>query len=192
MFKDADWFWKVSLGALALCAIPAGIGYPFVVGYCVETVRSCRTDELTLPEWTNPVRLLKHGIRVGSALALYSLVVCLVLAAVSRHADLLTVLTAVILVHTFVGPFVMLRYLSDGSFRSCFDLRSAFAIVKSNGYRATEITGLSFGVFLVVLCFGWMALIIGWPFFIFWGMLVSASFTAMLASSRELIEAPAP
>jgi hypothetical protein len=53
------------------------------------------------------------------------------------------------------------------------------------------MTAAGFSIFVVVVCLGWMALIVGWLFFIFWGMLVAASFTASLAPSSDISGAPA-
>lgn len=186
MFRDDDWFWKVSLGALALLLIPVAAGYCFAIGFLVETVRRCRRHEDGLPDWSDIAPLWKSGRSVAPALALYTALASLALGAMVHQTSLPVVLLSAVLVHAFAGPFVILRYLEHPTAGACFNLRALARLAASCGMRAFELSGYAFSVFVIVLCFGWMALIVGWPFFIFWGMLVSASFTAQLAP------APAP
>jgi hypothetical protein len=188
MFKDEDWFWKVSLGALALLLTGVGIGYFLVIGYHVETVRRCRTSEPSLPEWNRLRPLLHTGWIVGSAMLCYSVLVLGCLTAVHR-ASLLNAGIAVVVIHTFVLPFAALQFLEAGTLTSCFALRSFAAVIRRTGLRALTITSTGFGIVVIVLCFGWMALIVGWPFFIFWGMLAAAARTAGLAPAPYLNEA---
>ena len=190
MFKDDDWFWKVSLGALALLLIGTGVGYILCIGYHVETVRRCRNQEPQLPDW-NDLRLLwRAGRVVGCAILLYCAAVLGCLAAV-HQARAFYAGIAVLAVHTCIQPFVVLRYLDRGTMRSCFAIGSFAAAARRNGLRALGMTGAGFGIVGVVVCFGWMALIVGWPFFIFWGMLAAAAFTASLAPSSDISEAAA-
>jgi hypothetical protein len=190
MFKDDDWFWKVSLGALALLLIGVGIGYFLVIGYQVETVRRCRANDPVLPEWSALKDLLRGGFIVGSAMLLYSAVVVACLIAV-RHTGMFAGLIGTVLTHAFVLPFVILSYLDAGSFRSCFAFGSFSAVIRRNAIGALSVTTSGFAIFALVLCLGWMALILGWPLFIFWGMLVAAAGTASLAPSSFGTEAPA-
>jgi Protein of unknown function (DUF4013) len=163
MFKDEDWFWKVLLGALALLLVAAGIGYFFVIGYHVETVRRCRKHEPALPDWNPLSPLWRSGLRVGSAMLCYSALASACLAAV-HLTGVFAIAMGIVVTHTIVLPFVILSFLQGESLKSCFALHAVF-------------------------CFGWMALIVGWPFFIFWGMLATAAFTASLAPALESTEA---
>jgi hypothetical protein len=190
MFKDEDWFWKVSLGACALLAIGCGAGYFLVMGYQVETVRRCRMNETTLPEWNSPRLLWRTGLTVGSAMLCYTAIVLGGLASI-HHASVLSAVIGIVVIHTFLLPFVTLRFLERGSFASCLSVAAIASLVRKNGLRAAEMTAAGFSIFVVVVCLGWMALIVGWLFFIFWGMLVAASFTASLAPSSDISGAPA-
>lgn len=188
MFKDDDWFWKVSVGVLALLLIGLGVGYFLVIGYYVETARRCTKNDATLPEWNMLAKLWHTGRIVGAAMLCYSVLVLAGLAAV-HQAHALTAGIAIVVTHALIQPFVVVSFLEHESFASCFAFRSFAATIGRNGMRAATIIGSGFGIFAVVLCFGWMALIVGWPFFIFWGMLAAAAFTASLAVPVEAGEA---
>jgi hypothetical protein len=184
MFKDEDWFWKVSLGALALFSVCLGAGYFLVVGYQVETVRRCRRNDHTLPDWNALGQLWRSGLRVGGAALCYCAAVTAALVAF-RQTGMFAGLIAVVLTHTFILPFLIIRFVEEGTLRSCFSLGTIASMIRGNGLRAATVTLAGFAIFTAVLCFGWMALIVGWPFFIFWGMLAAASFTAALSSSSD-------
>ncbi len=188
MFKDEDWFWKVSVGALALLLIGAGIGYFFVIGYQVETVRRCRNHEPSLPEWNSPGMLWRSGLRVGSAMLGYCALIAACMTAI-HHTGIFNIGIGIVAAHTVVLPFVILRFLQDGSLRSCFDFQSMGSMIGRNRRGAAQAACAGFCIFMTVFCFGWMALIVGWPFFIFWGMLAAAALTASLAPASESIEA---
>jgi hypothetical protein len=147
-------------------------------------------NEQTLPEWGQQRRLWRTGLIVGSAMLCYCAVVMGFLAAV-HCASLLHAVITIVVMHTFLLPFVTLRFLEEGTFTSCVSVPAIIAAVRANGFRAVEMTASGFGIFVIVFCFGWMALIVGWLFFIFWGMLAAASFTALLASSTEFTGASA-
>ncbi len=188
MFKDEDWFWKVSLGALALLLVAAGIGYFFVIGYHVETVRRCRKHEPALPDWNPLSPLWRSGLRVGSAMLCYSALASACLAAV-HLTGVFAIAMGIVVTHTIVLPFVILSFLQGESLKSCFALHAMGAMINSNRRSAVQVTSAGFCIFMTVFCFGWMALIVGWPFFIFWGMLATAAFTASLAPALESTEA---
>jgi len=188
LFKDDDWFWKVSVGVLMLLLMCAGIGYFFVIGYYVETVRRCRRRQWTLPEWNKPGPLWRSGAMVGAALLCYTAVIIAGLGALGS-GGLLTAGIVFVLTHAFIQPFVVLSYLERESFASCFAARSFAAMVRTNGLGALQAAMAGFGIVTIVLSFGWMALIVGWPFFIVWGMLAAAAFTATLDPAADIIEA---
>lgn len=185
MFADEDWFWKVSLGALALLLTGTGIGYFFVIGYHVETVRRYREHESTLPEWNRPGTLWRSGLRVGIAMVCYTTLVVASLASV-HQIGALTIGICILLTHTVVLPFVVLQFLKVGSLSSCFALPALTSIAGRNIFASVQKTAMESCILLAVASFGWMALIVGWPFFIFWGILASASLTASLTPFSEI------
>ena len=182
IFKDGSWFYKVFIGGLFVALSTTTLGIPFIAGYQVKHIRNMiERKEDILPEWKNIAGMFRDGIAVLCALAVY--VAVLVSAAfVAGGAFSLTrlgVSTGVVLF--FWMPLVVIQYAKRPTLFACFALVTLTSpITKTPTAYATTI-GISVAVMTAVFGLGWMSLIIGWPFVIFWGITVHTHILGQLA-----------
>jgi hypothetical protein len=182
MFKDSSWFFKVFLGGAFLVVSIVLIGLPFVLGYEIEHIRGVAEEsESILPEWKNMRKLFKEGFTVLCASLVYtSFVLSLIVTASGIHATSLMV-AAVVLIIFFWMPLVLIQFTKRSTFFSCF---SILEIVKRCAlhpllYSVSLATG--FLTIAASVFFGWMSMIVGWPFVVFWGILVHSHILGQLA-----------
>jgi Protein of unknown function (DUF4013) len=182
IFKDGSWFYKVFVGGLFVALSATTLGIPFIVGYQVRHVRNMiERDEDILPEWKNIAGMFRDGIAVLCALAIY-LAVLVTAAFVAGAALSLTRLgISIAIVVSFWMPLVVIQYAKRPTLYACFALVALTSpMVKRPSAFATTI-GISFAVMTAVFALGWMSLIIGWPFVIFWGITVQTHILGQLA-----------
>jgi hypothetical protein len=182
MFKDGSWFYKVFVGGLFVALSATTLGIPFLVGYQVKHVRDMiEREEDVLPEWKNIAGMFRDGIAVLCALAIY-LAVLVAAAFVADAAFSLTRLgisTGIVIF--FWMPLVVIQYAKRPTLFACFALVTLTSpmVKRPSAFAAT--IGMSLAVMTAVFALGWMSLIIGWPFVIFWGITVQTHMLGQLA-----------
>ena len=182
MFKDGSWFYKVFLGGLFVMLSAIAVGIPFIVGYQVRHVRkmSARGEE-TLPEWKNIAGMFKEGATVLCALALYLAVLLAAVFAAGAAFSLTLLCIATSVVAFLWMPLVVIQFAKKTTFAACFALASLVSPMRKHLAAFAATIGITFGVMIAVFALGWMSLIIGWPFVIFWGIAVQTHVFGQLA-----------
>ena len=182
MFKDGSWFYKVFVGGLFVALSATTFGIPFIVGYQIKHVRDMiEREENILPEWKNIAGMFKDGIVVLSALAIYLavLVIAAFVAGVAFSLTRLGISTGIVIF--FWMPMVVIQYAKRPTLFACFALVALTSPVAKRPAAFAATIGISFAVMTAVFALGWMSLIIGWPFVIFWGITVQTHILGQLA-----------
>ncbi len=182
MFKDGSWFYKVFVGGLFVALSAATLGIPFIVGYQVRHVRKMmEREEDILPEWKNIAGMFRDGIAVICSLAIYlaALVSATFVAGAAFSLTRLGVSTGIVIF--FWMPLVVIQYAKRPTLFSCFALVTLISPVTKRPSAFATTIGISFAVMTAVFALGWMSLIIGWPFVIFWGITVQSHILGQLA-----------
>ncbi|MDE3057969.1 MAG: DUF4013 domain-containing protein [Bacteroidota bacterium] len=176
LFKDDFWFSKVFIGGLVLLLSGAVVGIFLVLGYLTELTNGILHDNEIPPEWRHGKRFFSHGIRLVLALAAYAAPLTVV-NVLSHSASLLTVSIVLFLV---AAPVIEAQYSIRFSLRDCFDWKSINRFIVRDPALFARGIFISYGTIVLSISFGWMTLIIGWPFVIFWATLVQAHIFATL------------
>ncbi len=182
MFKDGSWFYKVFVGGLFVALSATTLGIPFIVGYQVKHVRDMiEGEEDVLPEWKNIAGMFKDGIAVLCALAIYLAVLVSATFVTGASFSLTRLVASTGIVIFFWMPLVVIQYAKRPTLIACFALitLSSPVVKRPSAFAAT--IGVSFAVMTAVFTLGWMSLIIGWPFVIFWGITVQTHIFGQLA-----------
>ena len=173
MFKDPSWFFKVFVGGLFLLLSFVIVGIPFLLGYEVALIRG-KEGELALPHWKELRSIFREGAVVLSSGLIYTSLTYLLLTMLFKTASVIPQLVAALTGAFIWLPLVMIQFASKPTFLSCFFVSSIFARL----YRQPASFGtallVSFLVIASTTAFGWMSLIVGWPFVVFWGISVQA------------------
>jgi Protein of unknown function (DUF4013) len=183
MFKDSSWFFKVFIGGTFLISSIVLVGLPFIVGYIIEDIRGIAgRNESILPEWKNLRQIYKRGLVVLCAGLIYAaLFVALSIAVTGKPAT--AVILAAILVLIFVWmPVVLIQYAKRPTFFSCFSILEIVKPCALHPFLYAESLATGFLTIAASILFGWMSMIVGWPFVIFWGILVQSQILGQLAS----------
>lgn len=173
MFKDGSWFYKVFVGGLFVTLSATTLGIPFIVGYQVRHVRDMiEKEEDILPEWKNIAGTFRDGIAVLCALAAYLAVLAAATFAAGAAFSItrLGVLTGIVIL--FWMPLIVIQYAKRPTLFACFALVTLISPVAKWPSAFAATIGISCVVMITVFALGWMSLIIGWPFVIFWGITV--------------------
>ena len=182
MFKDSSWFFKVFLGGLFLILSAAAIGLPYILGYEIEYIRRTADQKGSiLPEWKNMRKLFKEGCIVLCATLMYAAVLLSLILAVNRSPAASLLLAAFLAVIFFWTPLVLIQFAKRPTLFSCF---SIMEIVKRSALHPFLFTVSLAAGFLTIaasILFGWMSMIVGWPFVVFWGILVQSHILGQLA-----------
>jgi hypothetical protein len=182
MFKDGSWFYKVFIGGLFVALSATTLGIPFLVGYQVKNVRGViEGEEDILPQWKDIAGMFSDGIAVLCALAIYLAVIVTAtfVAGAAFSLTRLGVSTGILIF--FWMPLIVIQYAKRPTLIACFALvtLTSPAVKRPAAFAAT--IGTSFAVMTAVFALGWMSLIVGWPFVIFWGMTVQSHILGQLA-----------
>lgn len=178
MFKDDFWFSKVFLGGLAVVLCSVFIGLFLLLGYLSELMNGILHDNETPPEWRHSGRFFVHGIRLTVILTAYSLPFIVIYFLFNATF----ILNVIIILFLIIAPVVITQYALRFSIRDCFDWRAISSFILRNPVLFFLKLSVSYGTLTLSLSLGWMILIIGWPFAIFWAMLVQAY---MLSTLRK-------
>ena len=182
MFKDGSWFYKVFVGGLfvALCATTLGI--PVIVGYQVKHVRGMiAREEDIMPDWKNITGMFRDGIAVLCALAIYLAVLVSATLVAGAAFSLTRLGVSIGIVMFFWMPLVVIQYAKRPTLFACFALVTLTSPVAKSPSTFAATIGISCAVMTAVFALGWMSLIIGWPFVIFWGITVHSHILGQLA-----------
>ena len=182
MFKDGSWFYKVFVGGLFVALSAIALGIPFILGYQIKHVRNMiEKKEDTLPEWKKMGTVFRDGIAVLCAVVIYVAVMLAAAFVAGAAFSTLPLAIATSIALFFWLPLIIIQYAKTPTLFACFNLVTLVApVVKRPSAFATAM-GISFAVITAVFAFGWMSLIIGWPFIIFWGITVQTHVVGELA-----------
>ena len=184
MFKDGSWFFKVFLGGLILLLCGLAVGLPLILGYQIRHITAVsRHDDTVLPEWKNLKAIFKDGLVVLAVTIIYLaagvwLTICLTGTRILWPAFIVTALVM------FVWePIVLIQYARRRTFLACFSIREMMTPLARHPITCVIATAVSTAVMLATILFGWMSLILGWPFVVFWGVLVQSHIYGQLSES---------
>ena len=171
MFKDADWFSKVFLGAFVLTLSWTGIGLLLAVGYIVLVIQGIMRGESVLPEWKS----WRIALRKGTDLVVLSLIVLSPFIAASFLVETAWVRIAAIGAIMILLPFLFRHSAEEKPFRLFFHRGTLLFAARHLRYAVATNA-----VVLASLCLGWISLVIGWPIIVFWSLLASSSLIARM------------
>ncbi len=176
MFKDDFWFSKVFVGGLVFLLSAVLVGIFLLIGYLIELMNGFLHDNETLPEWRHSGRFFSHGIRLVFALAVYAVP----FAALNVLYHSAWIIAGSIVVLLIASPVFAAQYAFRFLLRDCFDWKSILTLVLRTPLFFLCGVLISYGTVALSISLGWMMLIIGWPFVVFWGMLVQSHMFATL------------
>jgi hypothetical protein len=182
MFKDSTWFFKVFLGGIFLLASAAFVGLPLILGYEIEHIReAAEQKESLLPEWKNIRRFFKEGFIVLSATLIYAGALMLLIAAVHRSPTASLMLAVLLAVIFFWMPLLLIQFTKRPTFLSCFSILEIVKRCAVHPFLFSVSLATGFLTIAASVLFGWMSMIVGWPFVVFWGILVQSHILGQLA-----------
>jgi hypothetical protein len=182
MFKDGSWFYKVFVGGLFVALCTTTLGIPFIVGYQIKHVREMiEREEDILPEWKNMGGMFRDGIAILCALAIYLAVLISATYAAGAAFSLVHLGVSTGIIIFFWMPLVVIQYAKRPTLFACFALVTLTSPVAKRPSAFAATIGISCAVMTAVFALGWMSLIIGWPFVIFWGITVQSHILGQLA-----------
>ncbi|HTY11067.1 MAG TPA: DUF4013 domain-containing protein [Bacteroidota bacterium] len=182
MFKDSSWFLKVFIGGIFVMLSGIVVGIPFLLGYEIEYLRAALGhDDIVLPEWRNVRRLFRQGLIVLFAALLYAAVLAVIVGAAfgtPTAAELIGILCIFLFCWL---PLVLIQYAHRPAFFSCFSVSDIAK--RTLRHPLMYVVALAAGFLTVAssVSLGWMSMIVGWPFVVFWGILAESHILAQLA-----------
>ena len=182
-FKDSSWFFKVFVGGLFLILSIAAVGIPFVLGYEARHAASVsRQEDAVLPEWKRLSGFFRDGMKILAAMLTYLAVLVGIAVGIAGVRSSVMLVTIIALAAIAMNPLLLILYNRSRTFLGCFRLLTMIGPIVR--HPAAFILGLtvSFVVGLGALALGWMSLILGWPFVIFWAIVVKAHIAGQLAT----------
>jgi len=183
MFKDSSWFFKVFLGGTFLVGSVVLIGLPFIVGYIIEDIRAVAgRNESILPEWKNLRQLYKQGIVVLCAGLIYAVLFAACSIAVSGKLETTSIVAGIFVLIFVWMPVVLIQYAKRLTFFSCFSILEIVKPCALHPLLYAKSLAAGFLTIAASILFGWMSMIVGWPFVIFWGILVQSQILGQLAA----------
>jgi len=186
MFKDTDWFAKVSIGAIMLLFCFLGIGLIFIFGYQVLLLRRLLSNQRdSLPEWLPLRPVIKEGV-LSLSLILIFLIPLFCFLLFSKNLPLLVGIGIITL---FLIPLSQTRFAETGSFWSGLDIIRIFHMLMIHWKKIIIFLPIGYFFVCITVCFGWMCIIVGWPFIIFWGILVFSDFVRGAITQQSITPA---
>ncbi|HTR80738.1 MAG TPA: DUF4013 domain-containing protein [Bacteroidota bacterium] len=183
MFKDSSWFFKVFLGGLFLIASLLVIGLPFIFGYemrLIVTLAEGKND--ALPEWKNMKRIFSDGVVLLFVLLIYIAAAVGIAFTIDNIHPVRLIAIFVLVLCVFWRPLLLIQFAKHRTFRSCFMIREMIFPFTHSPQAYTGAMIISSLVLLASVSLGWMSLILGWPFVVFWGILVESHVTAQFVT----------
>lgn len=182
MFKDSSWFFKVFVGGIFLVASIVIVGLPFILGYEINHIRGIvDREEYILPEWKNMRKLFKEGSIVFCATLIYAALLLSLIVAVNGVPTAWPMIVAIVAVVFFWMPLILIQFTKRPTFFSCFSLTEIFGRTALHPVLTMAALGTGFLTLTATILFGWMSIILGWPFVVFWGILVQSFMLGQLA-----------
>ena len=182
MFKDSSWFFKVFLGGIFLILSAVVVGLPFILGYEIEHIRGvAEQKESILPEWKNMRKLFKEGLIVLCAALVYATLLLSFIVAVYGVPATILMLAVLIVLIFFWMPLVLIQFTKRSTFFSCFSIMEILKRCSLHPYFYVISLATGFLTIVASFFFGWMSMIVGWPFVVFWGILVQSQTLGQLA-----------
>ena len=182
MFKDSSWFFKVFLGGIFLILSAVVAGLPFILGYEIEHIRGvAEQKEAILPEWKNMRKLFKEGLIVLCVALVYAALLLSLIVAVHGAPAMILMLAALIVLIFFWMPLVLIQFTKRSTFFSCFSIMEILKRCSLHPYLYVISLAAGFLTIVASFFFGWMSMIVGWPFVVFWGILVQSQILGQLA-----------
>lgn len=168
MLQQPGGLGKLVIGGL-LMFVPI-IGWAFVAGYIVRTMRQVAGGSDSLPEWTDWGQLLVSGLLVWVGTLIYE-IPGLIMGRLGTGGSVLQGLWGLVIF--IVLPAALVRFAVSDNFGAFFDFNEIFAFIQANSsnYILAVVLALVAG-FLSM--FGLILLIVGVVFTIMWAALVTA------------------
>jgi hypothetical protein len=159
---------KLIIGGL-LMFVPI-IGWAFVAGYIIRTMRQVAAGSDSLPEWTDWGQLLVSGLLVWVGTLIYE-IPGIIMGRFGTGGSILQTLWG--LVVFIVLPAALVRFAASDDFGAFFDFDAIFSFIQTNSsnYILAVVLALVAG-FLAM--FGLILLVVGVVFTIMWAALVTA------------------
>lgn len=178
MLQQPGGIGKLVIGGL-LMFLPI-IGWAFVAGYMIRTMRQVALGSDSLPEWTDWGQLLVTGLLVWAGSLIYE-VPGMILGRFGTAGSLLQSLWG--LVVFVVLPAALIRFAASDNFGSFFDFTEIFAFIQTNSsnYILAIVLAVVAG-FLSI--FGLILLVVGVVFTIMWAALVMAHLYGSVAANQ--------
>ena len=176
MFKDSAWFSKIFIGGLWNIATFLFIGFPFVIGYFFTVIQNTiKDEEQILPDWSNLTDKFQKGFMLSIIYFSYCLPVIILSAFLDDAIGDSEALTLVLLLMViFWLPIVTINFARTGDFMAAYKLNEMLNMIMSNAGIYIPMVLLSLAVLSFSFFFGSLILVVGSPFFTFWGILVVA------------------
>ncbi len=180
MLKQPGAVSKILIGGL-LFLVPV-IGWLWIGGYVVRTVRSVMTGSEELPDWVGWGDLTTLGLFVWLGSLIYGIPGA-VLGRLGAPGAVLSGLWGIAV--AVVLPAALMRFAAKNDFGAFFDFNEIFGFINRNlsNYLIVVLLGI---LAWVVASFGVILLIIGVLFTYFWGALVTAHLYGSLARQAGL------
>jgi hypothetical protein len=90
-------------------------------------------------------------------------------------------LVAFLAVIFFWMPLVLIQFTKRSTFFSCFSFIEILKPYSLHPFLYTVSLTTGFLTIVASVLFGWMSMIVGWPFVVFWGILVQCHILGQLA-----------
>lgn len=168
MLQQPGGFGKLIIGGL-LMFVPI-IGWAFVAGYMIRTMRQVAAGSDSLPEWTDWGQLLVSGLLVWVGSLIYE-IPGFIMGRFGTGGSILQSLWG--LVVFIVLPAALVRFAVSDNFGAFFDFDAIFAFIRTNSSNYILAVILAFVTGFLAM-FGLILLIVGVVFTIMWAALVTA------------------
>ena len=180
MFRQPGAGPKILIGGL-LFLLPV-IGWLWIGGYMIRTVRVVMMGSEELPDWTDWGDLAMLGLSAWLGALIYGIPGA-VLSSLGGLGAVASSLWAIVV--AVVLPAAIMRFAAKGDLGAFFDINEIFGFISRNlgNYLIIVLLGI---LVLVAASFGVVLLVIGVFFAYFWGTLVNAHLYGSLARRAGL------
>ncbi len=190
MFEDKEWVQKIVLGAAFILLSFLVIPIPFLIGYYLEAVRNTSEGKaVPLPKWDQMGDKFVLGllyIIAGLAYGIPLIIANFLL----RHIPCIGILASIVLslAVALVFPYIAVQMARTRKLAPAFDFTAIIAFVSQNLVNLIIVVLIGWVVSFLAW-FGFIGLIIGVFFTIFYAGLVSAYLTGEVVRVAEQGEA---